>query len=140
MTKTSRKPDFSEASKLKPGSATLTDAQLKRAETEASRARPKGRGTRELKRVASSSPVAEGTKPAEFRAGSKQALVLSMLQRKVGASLADLASATGWLPHTTRAALTGLRKRGYMLERSRPEEGKHSVYRVVRHSAQSTAA
>jgi len=35
------------------------------------------------------------------------------------------------LPHTTRAALTGLRNRGYGLERSRPEEGKPSVYRIV---------
>jgi hypothetical protein len=140
MTKTSRKPDFLEASKSKPGSATLTDGQLKRAETEASRARPKGPGAREPARVAPSSPPAQPNQPAEFRAGSKQALVLSMLQRKVGTSLADLVSATGWLPHTTRAALTGLRKRGYVLERSRPEESKPSVYRVVEHPAQSTAA
>lgn len=30
-----------------------------------------------------------------------------------GASLDELAGATGWLPHTTRAALTGLRKKGH---------------------------
>jgi hypothetical protein len=112
----------------------------RRAETEASRARSKGRGTRELKRVAPSSPVAEGTKRAEFRAGSKQALILSMLQRKGGASIADLVTATGWLTHTTRAALTGFLKRGYVLERSRPEEGKPSVCRVVRRPAQPPAA
>jgi len=140
MTKTSRKPDFSEASKLKPGSATLTDAQLKRAETEASRARPNSRGTGEPGRAAPASPLAKDTKPAEFRAGSKQALVLSMLRRKGGASIADLVSATGWLPHTTRAALTGLRKRGYVLERSRPEEGKPSVCKIVRRPAQPPAA
>lgn len=46
------------------------------------------------------------------RAGTKQALVLEMLQRGEGASLNELAEATSWLPHTTRAALTGLRKRG----------------------------
>jgi hypothetical protein len=84
-------------------------------------------------------PVKHTRKQGEFRAGSKQALILSMLQRKTGANLADLVSATGWLPHTTRAALTGLRKRGHVLERSRPE-GKLSVYRVVQRSAQSTAA
>jgi len=112
----------------------------KRAESEASRARPRGPGTRHSGRVATGSPPAKNTKPAELSAGSKQALVLSMLQRKGGASLADLVSATGWLPHTTRAALTGLRKRGYVLERSRPEEGNSSVYRVVPHPARSTAA
>ena len=109
-------------------------------EIEISGGRSKGRGRRDFRGAPPSSLLAQPNKPAEFRAGSKQALILSMLQRKVGASLADLVSATGWLPHTTRAALTGLRKRGYVLERSRPEEGKHSVYRVVRHSAQSTAA
>jgi len=36
-----------------------------------------------------------------------------MLSRKSGATLEALVDATGWLPHTTRAALTGLRKRGY---------------------------
>ena len=34
-----------------------------------------------------------------------------------GATLAELAGLTGWLPHTTRAALTRLRQRGYALER-----------------------
>ena len=107
---------------------------------EASRARPKGRGTRESGSVPRSSPRGHAAKPAEFRAGSKQALILSMLQKRGGASIADLVSATGWLPHTTRAALTGLRKRGYGLERSRSEEGKPSVYRVVPQPAQSPVA
>ena len=84
-------------------------------------------------------PMNYASKQAQFRAGSKQALILSMLQRKTGADLADLVSATGWLPHTTRAALTGLRKRGYLLERSRAE-GKPSIYRVAQGPAQPTAA
>jgi hypothetical protein len=109
-------------------------------ETEVSRARGKGRGKRESRNAPPSSPPAHAAKPAEFRAGSKQALILSMLQRKGGASIADLVSATGWLPHTTRAALTGLRKRGHVLERSWPEKGKPSIYRVLQHPAQSTTA
>ena len=27
-----------------------------------------------------------------------------------------MVTATGWLPHTTRAALTGLRKKGYVID------------------------
>ncbi len=46
------------------------------------------------------------------RAGTKQALVINLLKRDTGASITELAEATGWLPHTTRAALTSLRKRG----------------------------
>jgi hypothetical protein len=72
------------------------------------------------------------------RAGSKQALVIGMLGRKSGATLEALVEATGWLPHTTRAALTGLRKRGLSIERSR--EGDASVYRIVGMSTTAAAA
>lgn len=44
---------------------------------------------------------------------SKQASVIALLTRGVGATLDQMIEATGWLPHTTRAALTGLKKRGY---------------------------
>ena len=66
----------------------------------------------------------------EPRSGSKQARIIKMLSRKSGATLEALVDATGWLPHTTRAALTGLRKRGYevVLER---QDGKSSIYRIT---------
>ena len=48
---------------------------------------------------------------------SKISLVADLLRRKDGATLAELVAATGWLPHTTRAALTGLRKKGHGIER-----------------------
>jgi hypothetical protein len=67
------------------------------------------------------------TTPA-LRAGSKQALVISMLSGKSGATLDDLVEATGWLPHTTRAALTGLRQKGFSIERTREKDA--SVYRL----------
>jgi DNA-binding IclR family transcriptional regulator len=44
-----------------------------------------------------------------------------MLQRQQGASITELAEATGWLPHTTRAALTGLRKRGHVIAAEKQE-------------------
>ena len=53
--------------------------------------------------------------PTSPRGGTKIAQVIELLQRGDGATLAELVAATGWLPHTTRAALTGLRKRGYAL-------------------------
>jgi hypothetical protein len=52
------------------------------------------------------------------RDGSKLALVIEVLRRADGATIIDLTQATGWLPHTTRAALTGLRKRGYAVIRN----------------------
>ena len=48
---------------------------------------------------------------------SKITGVLALLQRPEGASIADIIAATDWLPHSTRAALTGLRKKGHSIER-----------------------
>jgi hypothetical protein len=74
----------------------------------------------------------------EPRAGSKQALIIKMLSRKSGGTLDALVEATGWLLHTTRAALTGLRKRGYtvLLER---QDGKPSLYRITSGQARAAA-
>jgi Protein of unknown function (DUF3489) len=72
--------------------------------------------------------------PARARDGSKLALVIEHLQRADGATIIDLTEATGWLPHTTRAALTGLRKRGYAVIRERIGDGD-SVYRISDASA-----
>ena len=50
-------------------------------------------------------------------AQTKTALVLDMLRRESGATLDELTGATSWLPHTTRAALTGLRKKGHAIDK-----------------------
>jgi hypothetical protein len=63
------------------------------------------------------------------REGTKKALVLSLLSRPQGATIEDLLSATGWLPHTTRAALTGLRKEGHEFMKSKNADGE-TVYRT----------
>jgi hypothetical protein len=55
------------------------------------------------------------------RPGSKAAGIIHLLQQAQGATIDDLMAATGWLPHTTRAALSGLKKRGYKIARSRSE-------------------
>ena len=60
---------------------------------------------------------------------TKAGTVLALLGRDEGATLADLIAATGWLPHTTRAALTGLRKKGHVLEKSK--RGEQTCYRVA---------
>jgi DNA-binding MarR family transcriptional regulator len=57
--------------------------------------------------------------PAKAPRKTKQSLLLDLISREGGASLQELASATGWLPHTTRAAITGLRKRGHDVKRQR---------------------
>ena len=79
---------------------------------------------------APTSKAATSQRPAPPRPGSKQALLLSLLSRQQGASLAEMMEATGWLPHSTRAALTGLRQRGCTIERSTSAHGS-STYRIM---------
>ncbi len=57
--------------------------------------------------------------------------VQTMLERTSGASLDDLCKATGWQPHSARAALSGLRKAGHVVERT-PGDSKTggSVYYI----------
>lgn len=49
---------------------------------------------------------------------TKVGLLLALIGRPDGAAISDLIEATGWLPHTVRAALTGLRRKGHAICRS----------------------
>lgn len=61
--------------------------------------------------------------------GTKSDAVIALLQRGEGATLAELIEATGWLAHTTRAALTGLRRKGHVIEKSKRDDA--TCYRIV---------
>ena len=52
---------------------------------------------------------------ARPKAPSKQQQLAALVVRNEGATLDQMIAVTGWLPHTTRAALTGLRKKGYAI-------------------------
>lgn len=70
------------------------------------------------------SPGGGGSRERQVpRDGTKLAIVIGLLEQAAGASITDLTAATGWLPHTTRAALTGLRKRGYEINKAWEENG-----------------
>lgn len=60
--------------------------------------------------------------PAIAKAPTKQSLVIDLLRRQEGALLTDIVTATGWLPHTARAALTGLKKKGHAIESRRADK------------------
>lgn len=60
--------------------------------------------------------------PGSIKRSTKSATVLGLLSREQGATLPELIEATGWLPHTARAALTGLRKKGHAIERRKRDD------------------
>jgi len=65
-------------------------------------------------------------KPRETKIGR----VIALLERKDGATLDEMVEVTGWLPHTTRAALTGLKKKGLTIERDK--RGDKACYRITK--------
>lgn len=79
-------------------------------------------------------PVTEAAQMARQPAnpGTRRALFLKRLSTQKGRTVAQLAQIMGWLPHTTRAALTRLRQAGYRVERVPAQKGnKPSRYRLA---------
>lgn len=74
--------------------------------------------TKTTKPKATSQPtstVRASQSDAPAPAPTKRDAILELLARPEGASLDEMVAATGWLPHTTRAMLTGLKKKGHVL-------------------------
>jgi Protein of unknown function (DUF3489) len=77
-------------------------------------------------------PRRTATKTAEergTRSGTKQAALLALLQRPKGATIAQMSTQTGWQSHSVRAALTGFRKRGIQVSRTKGDAGA-TIYRA----------
>lgn len=67
--------------------------------------------------------------PAAGKVLTKQECLAALLVRDEGATLNQMIAATGWLPHTTRAAMTGLRKKGYVIDSDKVDGVR--TYRAV---------
>lgn len=75
--------------------------------------------------------AAEATKPTP-RAGTKQAMLITMLRAPEGATMEEITAATQWLAHTARGAMSGaLGKKLGLVVTSAKEEGRGRVYRIA---------
>lgn len=52
----------------------------------------------------------------KFQPETKSQLVINALSRKGGATLEEMSAIAGWLPHSTRSFMTGLKKKGHVIE------------------------
>jgi len=111
------------ASEGAPGSVELSKNTTRSPEHQASQFKPSSEGA----------DLATAKVPGSDRppASTKRALLIGMLERPEGASIAELGQRLGWLPHTVRAAMTGLRHAGREVMRSKEGAGQ-SVYRLAR--------
>jgi len=62
-------------------------------------------------------------------APSKRDQLIALLKREGGATLDEMTALTGWLPHTVRASMTGLRKSGLVVTREKLDNV--SRYRIA---------
>jgi hypothetical protein len=78
-------------------------------------------------------------KPHHIRADSKQALVIALLQRPEGATIAQIMESTQWQQHTVRGTLAGsLKKRLGLTITSTKEVGGQRVYRIEASASNET--
>jgi hypothetical protein len=68
------------------------------------------------------------TKPSK---ATKKARLISLLGNNTGSDVASISKKFGWLPHTTRAALSRLRKAGYEITGMKMGAGKPTKYRIT---------
>jgi len=73
----------------------------------------------------------EPAKIPRTRDNSKQAQVIALLRRPEGATIVQICTLTGWLPHTVRGTFAGSFKKKLGLDiTSTKEQGGERVYRI----------
>jgi hypothetical protein len=95
------------AKKTNEGAKSSTGIKRRRAPAAAAAA------TAVTRKRAETAPI---SKPQPTKPAFKRDQLAALLVRDQGATIAQMREATGWLPHTVRAALTGLRKLGYAID------------------------
>jgi hypothetical protein len=70
--------------------------------------------------------------PSKLREGIKQAILIAMLRAPAGATIEEIAVATGWQPHTVRGAMSGaLKKKLGLTITSQKVEGRGRCYHIA---------
>jgi hypothetical protein len=129
------------------GTTTLEAQAAPGTETQEQKAPTKAKGAKQARRVApakakSAKKTTPAKKPAKApkkaakakadgpREGSKTAQVVAMLQRKNGATLAEIMKTMGWQKHTVRGFMAGaMKKAGYTVESFKSDKGERT-YRI----------
>jgi len=96
-----------------------------------SKASPSTRAKHTTKR-ATPKPKVTATTERKPRAESKQSQLITMLRQPNGATIAEIAKALSWLPHTVRGAIAGaLKKKLGLNVQSEKVDDRGRVYRIA---------
>jgi hypothetical protein len=129
------------ATSADPG-AQATDTAASATEAAGAAAPAKGKAKGKAKAKAAKPEKAAAAEKPTPRAGTKQAQMIEMLKRPEGATVEQIAAATGWQHHTIRGAISGALKKklGLTVEATRTREvgpnrtgakGSSTVYRIT---------
>jgi hypothetical protein len=105
---------------------TRNSPQKTRQRLSAKAAQPAPKHGRVRQKQTSRTAVAAAASDQQSPAG-KLGEVLTAITAEPGATLGELVSLTGWLPHTARAALTRLRQRGFKVH-LHEDEGRRAYH------------
>jgi hypothetical protein len=104
---------------------------MKKRNANAKAKKPHGQNTIESAEPPAQKQVSKTTgDKKKLYASSKQELLVEMLNKKTGANIDAIVKVTGWLPHTSRAMISNLRKSGHKVETERGKDGK-AIYRIA---------
>lgn len=76
-------------------------------------------------------PMREWVPARQPKPGSKTFQLIRLLSGKTGADVVAVSQKLGWQVHTTRAAITGLRKAGNPIDHVKGANGKPGRYRIT---------
>ncbi|MGH6897972.1 MAG: DUF3489 domain-containing protein [Geminicoccaceae bacterium] len=126
-----------------PAGATPADAEAQAVEAPAPATGADGAAKPAKRKAKAAKPgkTPQADKPTP-RAGTKQALMIDLLKRPEGATVEQIAAATGWQHHTIRGAISGALKKklGLTVEATRTREvgpnktgakGSATTYRIT---------
>jgi hypothetical protein len=125
-----------------PAPATEPNGAEKRAKTKPTKGKGKAKATKAAPPTSAPEAAGEPSAKPTPRAGTKQALMIDLLKRPEGATVEQIAAATGWQHHTIRGAISGALKKklGLTVEATRTREvgpnktgakGSATTYRIV---------
>ena len=125
-----------------PAPTTEADAAATPAKSKPAKGKGKAKAAKAAPAASEPEPEAQPTGKPTPRAGTKQALMIDMLKRPEGATVEQIAAATGWQHHTIRGAISGALKKklGLTVEAIRIREvgpnktgakGSSTTYRIV---------
>ncbi len=80
-------------------------------------------------------PIAGIKRPLrEARSATKKQQLIDLLSGAKPVTAEKVSRTFDWQPHTVRAAITGLRKAGFVVDSTRGSDGSGTCYQIVSHS------